>query len=83
VGCAGTGPISTQVTRAERAARVRTEFLHAWRGYERYAWGSDELKPLRNTARDSYGESLLITPVDALDKLIMMGLRYEAERAKA
>jgi hypothetical protein len=29
------------------AARVRAEFLHAWNGYKQYAWGHDELKPLR------------------------------------
>ena len=34
------------VDRRVLAARVRAEFLHAWRGYERYAWGHDELRPL-------------------------------------
>src|SRR5205809_420409 len=28
------------------SARVRTEFLHAWNNYERYAWGHDALRPL-------------------------------------
>src|SRR5207253_2241062 len=49
------------------AARVRTEFLHAWNNYERYAWGHDALRPLSKAAHDWYGESLLMTPVDALD----------------
>ena len=34
------------------AERVRQEFLHAWNGYEKSAWGHDELKPLSHTARD-------------------------------
>jgi hypothetical protein len=65
------------------ALRVRTEFLHAWNNYERYAWGHDALRPLSKTARDWYGESLLMTPVDALDTLILMHLDAEAERARS
>ena len=64
------------------AARVRTEFLHAWNNYERYACGHDALRPLSKTAHDWYGQSLLMTPVDALDTLILMHLDAEAERAR-
>jgi mannosidase alpha-like ER degradation enhancer 2 len=46
----------------EVAARARTEFLHAWNNYERYAWGHDALRPLSKTAHDWYGQSLLMTP---------------------
>src|SRR5205085_11672346 len=31
------------------AARVRSEFLHAWAGYKKYAWGHDDLRPLTKT----------------------------------
>ena len=65
------------------AARVRTEFLHAWNNYERYAWGHDALRPLSKAAHDWYGESLLMTPVDALDTLILMHLDAEAARARS
>src|SRR5437763_10574372 len=65
------------------ATRVRTEFLHAWNNYERYAWGHDALKPLSKTPRDWYGQSLLMTPVDALDTLIVMKLAAEADKARA
>ena len=65
------------------AARVRTEFLHAWNSYERYAWGHDALHPLSKTPHDWYGQSLLMTPVDALDTLILMNLDAEAAKAKA
>jgi len=64
------------------AARVRAEFLHAWRAYEQYAWGHDELRPLAKTPRDWHGsESLLMTPVDALDTMLIMGLDAEAKKA--
>jgi len=65
------------------AARVRAEFLHAWRDYKRYAWGHDALKPLTRKPHDWYGQSLLMTPVDALDTLILMGLRDEAAEDRA
>lgn len=65
------------------AERVKAEFLHAWRGYKRYAWGHDALLPLSKGARDWYGQSLLMTPVDALDTLLVMGLDDEADEARA
>src|SRR6266481_4613128 len=65
------------------AARVRTEFLHAWNSYERYAWGHDALRPLSKTPHDWYGQSLLMTPVDALDTLVVMHLDAEAARARS
>ena len=65
------------------ATRMRTEFLHAWNNYERYAWGHDSLRPLTKTAHDWYGQPLLMTPVDALDTLILMHLDAEAERARS
>jgi hypothetical protein len=64
------------------ANRVKAEFLHAWHGYERYAWGHDALKPLSRTAHDWYGESLLMTPVDALDTLILLGCSDEAYKTR-
>lgn len=71
-----------RVDRRKLAARVRAEFLHAWRGYERHAWGHDELKPLSKTARDWYDEPLYMTQVDSLDTLRLMGLRDEERRAR-
>lgn len=65
------------------AARVREEFRHAWRAYEAHAWGHDEWRPVSGTPRDWYdGQSLLLTPVDSLDTMILMGLTDEAERTK-
>jgi ER degradation enhancer, mannosidase alpha-like 2 len=70
------------VNRRALAARVREEFLHAWRGYERLAWGHDELRPLSKKPHDWYGEPLYMTQVDALDTLIIMGLKDEAARTR-
>jgi mannosidase alpha-like ER degradation enhancer 2 len=63
-------------------ARVRAEFLHAWNGYKKYASGHDDLKPLSKSYHDWYAESLLMTPVDALDTMILMGLKDEANSTR-
>jgi ER degradation enhancer, mannosidase alpha-like 2 len=76
-------PKSTPAKHAEMAARVKAEILHAWNGYERYAWGHDELKPVSKTAHDWHGEPLLMTPVDSFDTLRIAGLDDEAAKAKA
>jgi mannosidase alpha-like ER degradation enhancer 2 len=65
------------------AERVKNEFLHAWRNYERYAWGHDALRPLSKTPHDWYEHSLLMTPVDALDTLVLMKLDADAAKTKA
>jgi mannosidase alpha-like ER degradation enhancer 2 len=64
------------------AKQVRAEFLDAWNAYKQYAWGHDELKPLSRGYHDWYGASLLMTPVDALDTLILMGLTDEADKTR-
>jgi mannosidase alpha-like ER degradation enhancer 2 len=67
----------------DQAARVRVAFLHAWSGYERYAWGHDQLLPLSRGYKDWYPASLVMTPVDGFDTMLLMGLTDEAARAKA
>jgi mannosidase alpha-like ER degradation enhancer 2 len=61
---------------------VRAEFLHAWNAYKQYAWGHDALQPLSKQAHDWYGTSLLMTPVDAYDVMLIMGLSEEAVATK-
>lgn len=68
------------VDRTVMAAAVKKQFLHAWKGYERYAWGHDALRPLSRKPRDWYGTSLEMTQVDALDTLVLMGLHNQARR---
>src|SRR5271166_2751935 len=69
----------TDAQKSAMADRVRNDFLHAWNGYKQYAWGHDELKPLSKSYRDWYGTSLLMTPVDALDTMVLMGLSEQAK----
>ena len=76
-------PAPPPVDRASLADSVRSEFISCWQAYERYAWGHDELRPVTRTARDWYGEPLLMTPVDALDALLLMGFREEADKARS
>ncbi|MGI8787366.1 MAG: glycoside hydrolase family 47 protein [Pyrinomonadaceae bacterium] len=64
------------------AAQVKVEFLHAWEGYKKYAWGHDDLKPLSKSYKDWYGQTLLMTPVDALDTMILMGFNTEADSTR-
>lgn len=80
---AGARWASRPLDRAALAARVKEEFLHAWRGYERYARGHDELKPLSMAPHDWHAASLHMTPVDALDTMLVMGLTAEAEKTRA
>src|SRR6266850_1174108 len=70
------------VNKPRLASEVRAEFMHAWNGYKKYAWGHDDLKPLSKTYHDWYAEPLLMTPVDALDTMILMGLKVEANRTR-
>src|SRR5690348_8300636 len=71
-----------QPNKKQLAAEVKAEFLHAWNGYKKYAWGHDDLKPLSKTYHDWYSQSLLMTPVDALDTMILMDLDDEAKATK-
>jgi len=74
---------AAQTNRKQLAAEVKAEFLHAWNGYKKYAWGHDDLKPLSKTHHDWYAEPLLMTPVDSLDTMIIMGLDEEAATTRA
>jgi mannosidase alpha-like ER degradation enhancer 2 len=70
------------IDRAALAERVKKEARDAWHVYATTAWGHDEVKPVSHTAHDWYADSLLITPVDALDTLILLGLTDEADAAR-
>ena len=64
------------------ATAVKKEILHAWHGYVKYAWGHDELLPLTKKPRDWHAKPLLMTPVDALDTLVLIGATQEADAAR-
>src|SRR5215211_7933141 len=71
-----------QTPNKKLAAEVKAEFLHAWTGYKKYAWGHDDLKPLSKTHHDWYPEPLLMTAVDSLDTMIIMDMDEEAAATK-
>ncbi|WP_271008206.1 glycoside hydrolase family 47 protein [Paucibacter sp. B51] len=74
-------PVS-EAESAQLAQRVKEETRHAWRGYKQYAWGQDALKPLSKSSHNWYKSSLLMTPVDALSTLLVMGLKEESDEAR-
>ncbi|MDQ2974553.1 MAG: glycoside hydrolase family 47 protein [Acidobacteriota bacterium] len=75
-------PQSHARNKEQLAAEVRSEFFHAWQGYKKYAWGHDDLRPLTKSYHDWYSQPLLMTPVDALDTMILMGFNDEAAATK-
>ncbi len=50
LACLASPAAPQEVTTEQLANRVRAEFLHAWQGYKKYAWGHDAYKPLSKTS---------------------------------
>ena len=63
--------------------KVEVACHHAWKGYKTYAWGYDALMPVSKNGHNWYGTSFLMTPVDAFDTFIIMGMKKEADEAKS
>ncbi len=70
------------IDKSTLADQVRREFIHAWNGYRTYAWGHDELRPLSRSFRDWYSEPFYMTALDALDTMILMGLKEQADSTR-
>src|SRR6478752_5438381 len=70
------------VDKKAMAEQVRTEFKHSWDGYKQYCWGHDDLKPISKTCRDWYGTPVLMTQVDSLDSLYLLGFKKEADETR-
>src|SRR6478672_7463356 len=70
------------VDRPKLAESVKSEFLHAWTGYKKYCWGHDDLRPISRTCRDWYGTPVLMTAVDSLDSLYLLGFTKEADETR-
>ncbi len=70
------------IDKAALAAEVKNEFLHAWNSYKTYAWGHDGLRPISKTPYDWYSSPLYMTPLDAMDTMILMGLQSEADSTR-
>lgn len=69
-----------KIPQTPRQKEVVKAMAHAWMGYEKFAWGHDELKPLRK----SYSEWFMLglTIIDSLDTLWLMNLKEEYKRAR-
>ena len=66
--------------REYRKESIKQGFLHAWKGYSKYAWGADEVEPISNTSRrhlNGWGATM----VDALDTMWIMDLKEEFNNA--
>ncbi|MEP6616180.1 MAG: glycoside hydrolase family 47 protein [Ginsengibacter sp.] len=72
----------TPQMKSEMMEKVRAAAQHGWEGYKKYAWGADDLKPLTKEPRVWYKKSMLMTPVDAFDTFVLLGLKQEAQEAK-
>ena len=76
------GQVFTAEQKAQECQLVREGMKHAWEGYKKYAQGYDALKPLTRQGHNWYGTSLFMTPVDAFDTFVLMGMKEEAGEAK-
>lgn len=74
-------PFSENMKR-DMQAKILEACRHGWEGYKQYAWGYDDLRPLTKTGRNWHSRSLLMTPVDAYDTFILLGMKKEASEAK-
>ena len=75
-------PAFTAGMKTEMLTKVKAAASHAWAGYMAHAWKMDDLEPLTKKGKNWYKQSMLMTPVDAFDSFVMMGLTEEAEQAK-
>src|SRR5688500_7985450 len=72
----------TAEMKLEMRDKIKAASTHAWQGYKQYAWGDDDLKPLTKKGKNWYKKPVLMTPVDAYDTFLMLGLDTEAAEAK-
>jgi len=81
-GVVASAAFGQSVDKKQMTELVKAEFLYSWNGYKKHCWGHDDLKPISKTCRDWYGQSILMTPVDSLDSLYMLGFKKEADETR-
>ena len=59
-----------------RRVHIKNAMKHAWKGYETYAFGQDEVHPQSANGHNNWG-GMGTTLVDSLDTLWLMGLKDE------
>lgn len=83
--CWGSVIRSNDQTTQQRQNKIREMTLHAWRNYETYAWGKNELRPVSKAPNNGgvFGSNEIgATIVDSLDTLYIMGLTDEYQKAR-
>ena len=64
----------------ERRQAVLDAMKKSWGGYVKYAWGTDELRPVTKKGHDWLGMGA--TVIDSLDTLWIMGMKDEFNKAR-
>lgn len=68
------------VKQTERQKDVVKAFKHAWKAYKIYAYGHDELHPIRKDFSEWF--ALGLTLIDSLDTMWLMNLKEEYKEAR-
>ncbi|KAK6295178.1 hypothetical protein J4Q44_G00344040 [Coregonus suidteri] len=78
-----TGHEPTDPETKERRAKIKEMMTFAWDSYKRYAWGSNELRPVSKQGHSSnlFGSIKGATIVDALDTLYIMEMYEDFDMA--
>ncbi|KAL4233112.1 hypothetical protein ACF0H5_007797 [Mactra antiquata] len=69
----------------EKRNKVKEMMTHAWKSYEAYSWGANELRPIskRGHSASIFGSTTLgATIIDAMDTLHIMGMMDEFKKAR-
>ncbi|KAJ1672465.1 Mannosyl-oligosaccharide 1,2-alpha-mannosidase IB, partial [Spiromyces aspiralis] len=74
-------PLAADSQASSRRDAVKQAMQHAWEGYRRYAFDSDELQPLSKTSTNNWG-GWEMTILDSLDTLYVMGMMDEFVEAR-
>lgn len=69
-----------KIPQTTRQKEVVKAMEHAWMGYEKYAWGHDELRPMQKTHSEWF--MLGLTIVDSLDTLWLMNMKEQYKKAR-
>ncbi|XP_061756888.1 mannosyl-oligosaccharide 1,2-alpha-mannosidase IA isoform X1 [Nerophis ophidion] len=80
-GATGHEPLDPVIK--EKRGKIKQMMKHAWDNYRRYAWGSNELRPVSKQGHSSnlFGSIKGATIVDALDTLYIMEMFEEFDAA--
>ena len=79
--CSYLGGKRSDMLARNRRSKIKDAMIHAWKGYEENAFGSDVLLPIKGIGRQNWGNTAA-TMLDSLDTLWLMGMEDEFYRAR-